>query len=289
MKIIFLGTGGGRDMMIAQIRRTGGIFFDLGKTKFILDPGPGSLVHAVALGLQPEKWNGVLLSHLHPDHATDVNAYLDGIERPFIVAEEHCLLDKKDMNKGKEKKDDFDYFPCVTVYHQEKSKTYPVKDCSVVEVNGVKINATKAAHYIPAVGFRIRGDQTDAKGVVQSFDIGYTSDGEYYKGMERHYDGCKILIINVVIPKGGEAKRPGYMSVDGIITMLKAMKEKPQLVILTHFSFWFMRSNLWKQDKIIQDATKVRTIHAEDFMTVDLPTLAVSQHKEKKMPTGVKE
>ena len=53
-------------------------------------------------------------------------------------------------------------------------------------------------------------------------------------------------------------------------------------MILTHFSFWFMRSNLWKQEKIIQDATKVRTIHAEDFMTLDLATLQASQYKESK-------
>lgn len=280
MKIIFLGTGGGRDMMIAQERRTGGLFFDLEKTKFIIDPGPGSLYHAVSLGLSPEKWNGVLLSHLHPDHSSDVNAYLDGIEKPFLVAEEHCLVEKRKLERGKEKTN-FDYHPCVTVFHQEKSKTYPIKDGETVEVNDMRITATKTVHYIPAVGFRIKTKQTDAKG-LQNIDIGYTSDGEYYRGMEKHYDGCKVLIINVVIPKGGEARRPGYMSVDGIIALLHAMKQKPNLVVLTHFSFWFLRSNLWKQEKIIQDATKVRTIHAEDFMSLDLASLAVSQMKPKK-------
>ncbi len=272
MKLIFLGTGGGRDMMIAQERRTGGIFFDLVSTKFILDPGPGSLVHAVSLGLRPEKWNGVLLSHLHPDHAADVNAYLDGIPSPFIVAEEHCLVEKKKLERGKEKTD-FDYFPCVTVFHQEKSKVYPMKEGSTADINELRITAAKAQHYIPTVGFRIKKDNVD---------VGYTSDGEYYKGMEKRFDGCKVLIINVVIPKGGEARRPGYMSVDGIITMLKAMKEKPKLIILTHFSFWFMRSNLWKQEKIIQDATGVKCIHAEDFMSLDLETLATSHVKSKR-------
>src|SRR3989338_5736678 len=215
MRLIFLGTGGGRDMMIAQERRTGGIFFDLGN-KFILDPGPGSLYHACSLGLDPHTWNGVMLSHLHPDHAADVNAYLDGIPSPFLVAEEHCLIEKKQLERGKEKTD-FDYFPCVTVFHQEKSKVYPMKEGSAATVNGVQITATKAEHYIPAVGFRIKKD---------AVDVGYTSDGEYYRGMEKHYEGCKVLIINTVIPKGGEAKRPGYMSVDGIIALLKAMKEK---------------------------------------------------------------
>ncbi len=271
MRLVFLGTGGGRHMMLSQVRRTGGIFFDLDKVKFILDPGPGSLVHAINLGLKPEKWNGVLLSHLHPDHAADVNVYLDGMEKPFIIAEEHCLLEKKSA-RGKIK-DDFDYFPCVTFYHREKSDAYPVKHGSAAEINGVKIAAVKANHYIPTVGFRIIGSQ---------FDIGCTSDGSYYKGMERHYDGCKILIINVVVPKGKASTKPGYMSVDGIITMLNQMKQKPKLIILTHLGFWMLRSNMWKQEKIIQDATKVRTIHAEDFMTLDISDLSVSQHKVPK-------
>lgn len=254
-------------MMTAQVRKTGGLFFDLDKTKFIVDPGPGSLVHAVALGLQPEKWNGVLLSHLHPDHAADVNAYLDGIREPFLVAEEHCVFDKKKTKSG------FDYYPCVTFYHREKSKLYAVKPGDEVEAGGLRINAIKTAHNFPAVGFRIKSDEVD---------VGYTSDGAYYKGMEKHYDGCNILVINIVIPKGQIARRPGYMGVDGVISLLNGMKKKPDLAVLTHFSFWFMRSNLWKQEKIIQDATKVRTIHSEDFMSIDLKTLTVTKYRETK-------
>ncbi len=264
MKLIFLGTGGGRDMMIAQVRKTGGLFFDMGKTKFIVDPGPGALVHAVNLGLRPDTWKGLLLSHFHIDHSADANALLDGLKDPFLVAEEHCFPDYKGKEKG--------IFRCIAPYHVEKSKSYSVKPGDKVKINQIEFQAIKADHYDPVVGFRISGE---------GFDVGYTSDGAYYKGMEKYYDGCKILIINVVIPKGGEAKRSGYMSVDGIITLLRAMEKKPQLVILTHFSFWFMRSNLWKQEKIIQDATKVKTIHAEDFMALDLETLAITKYKEK--------
>lgn len=264
MKITFLGTGGGRDMMIAQTLKTGGLFFETDKSKFILDPGPGSLVHAVQLGLQPEKWNGVVLSHFHPDHSTDANAYLDGMKEPFLVAEEHCVLNKRQT------KADFDYYPCVTPYHQAKVKLSVMKPDTKADVNGVKFNGTKCDHYDPAIGFRISAD---------GIEVGYTSDSAYYKGMEKYYDGCNLLIINVVIPKGQVAKRPGYMSVDGIISLLNAMKKKPEIVILTHFSFWFMRSNLWKQEKIIQDATKVKTIHAEDFMTIDAKTLAITKYR----------
>ncbi|MBI2579348.1 MAG: hypothetical protein HYW27_00420, partial [Candidatus Aenigmarchaeota archaeon] len=33
---------------------------------------------------------------------------------------------------------------------------------------------------------------------------------------------------------------------------------------------WMLRANLWKQEKIIKDATGVQVIHADDFMQVDI-------------------
>ena len=69
------------------------------------------------------------------------------------------------------------------------------------------------------------------------------------------------------------------MSVDGVLELLRAMKNKPELLVLHHLSFWMMRANLWKQEKIIQDATKVRTIHSEDFMEIDPVTLTATKYK----------
>ncbi|MFA4819968.1 MAG: MBL fold metallo-hydrolase [Candidatus Aenigmatarchaeota archaeon] len=267
MKLIFLGTGGGRSVMFSQIRKTGGLFFDMEKTKFILDPGTGSLVHAINLELKPEKWNGVIVSHFHPDHTADANTYLDGLKDPFLIAEEHCILNKRQT------KADFDYYPCITPYHQNMAKVHAMKADSEVTINGIKFKATKADHYAPTIGFRI---------TTEGVDVGYTSDSSYFKGMEKYYDGCKLLLINVLVPKGQETKKHWHMSVDGIISLLNAMKQKPQLVVLTHLSFWMMRANLWKQEKIIQDATKVKIMHADDFMSIDLKTLSVTKHREGK-------
>lgn len=149
-------------------------------------------------------------------------------------------------------------------------------------IDGIEFTAVRADHYDPTVGFRIRTDQHDAKGVTHRLDVGYTSDGTYYKGMEKNYEGCRLLIMNVLVPKGQEVERRKHMSVDSVIEFLRAMKQKPSLVILHHLSFWMMRSNLWKQEKIIQDATKAKTIHAEDFMSIDLKTLAVEKYRESK-------
>lgn len=273
MRLVFLGTGGGRHVMQAQVRRTGGLFFDLDDVKFIVDPGPGALVHAHALGLNPDKWNGVFVSHLHPDNCSDANVLLDGMKEPFLVAEEHCVLPMEKLKSKRNGKKNFHWYPIVSYYHQNFAKhLHPVKHKDVVNVAGLAVNVYKSLHYDPTVGFFIKH---------QKIKIGYPADGPYYKGQEKHYDGCDVLILNILIPKGKKPLERKHMSVDDAIRFVNGMKSKPKVVIMQHFSFWMLRSNIWKQSKILQDATKVRVIHAEDFMEVDLKTFETRILKPK--------
>lgn len=255
--MIFLGTGGGRHVMFTQVRKTGGLFFDLDDVKFVIDPGPGALIYSQALKLKPEKWDGIFLSHLHVDNSADANVLLDGMESSFLVAEQHCILPKE---KTKDKT--FDYFPCITHYHQEKVKDlYPVKSGDNIKVRGMEITAVKSDHSCPTTGFVINHPK---------IKLGYLADGYYYRGQERHFEGCDIIIFNILVPKGQEPDEVRHMSIDDAIVFLKAMNKKPKLAIIQHFSFWMIRNNLFKQRKILEDATKVRTIDAEDFMELDL-------------------
>lgn len=261
MKIVFLGSGGARHMMQTQVRKTGGIFFDLDDVKFIVDPGPGSLVHAHTLKLDPEKWNGIMLSHFHVDNACDANVLLDGMKDSFLVAEEHCLIPREKFKKK------IDYYPCITTYHQKLVKhLHPVRNNDSVTVGSMKISAVKAVHDDPCVGFVIRHPK---------ITIGYPADGIYYKGQEKAYEGCDVLILNVLVPKGKKPDIDKHMSVDGAIEFVRGMAKKPKLIIIHHLSFWMLRSNIFKQVKIIQDATKVRTINSEDFMELDLDKLTM--------------
>ncbi|MCX6818491.1 MAG: MBL fold metallo-hydrolase [Candidatus Aenigmarchaeota archaeon] len=182
---------------------------------------------------------------------------LDGIKNPILIAEEHCLTLSDD------------YYPCVSNYHQKKAKTYKAVDGSEFKINPLNIKATKADHYAPTVGFRIEGTKT----------ICYAGDGTYYKGQEKNYDGCDILILNVLVPKGKIALLRKHMSVDEAIKLINRIENKPELVIIQHFSFWMLRSGLQLQIKAIRDATGVKVIAAEDFMEVDLNTLNTRELK----------
>lgn len=264
-RIIFLGTGGGRHVMLAQARRTGGIYVELDGLRFIIDPGPGSLVHARQIKLNPETWHGVFLSHVHPDNSSDSDALLDGMKSPFVVAEAHCV------NPSEE------FYPVVSKYQQKKAQVYPVEGGEKLKVSDMDILVTKADHYDPCVGFVVKGTKT----------IGYAADGTYYDGQEKHFEGCDLLILNVLVPVGKKTEPHRHMSVEEAITLVKTMKDKPKLVIIQHFSFWMLHAGVQAQAKLIEKETGVKTIAAEDFMELDLDRLEVVKEAKQKTLQGL--
>ena len=268
--ITFLGTGGGGNVLFAQIRATGGLYFELDNLRFIIDPGPGSLVNIKKLKLPNP--HGILLSHLHPDHCTDVNPIIGGLDKSFLIAEEHCLKPISYTNRIS--KEVMECYPCVDKYHQNKvTFLKAVKPNEKVEIPTDKINrqikskitieTTETEHYVPTVGFKIIGSKV----------IGYPCDGPYFSGQEKNYENCDLIIFNVLVPYGKKSEPHKHMSVDGMIEFLKKLKHKPNVSIIQHFSFWMLKANVHSQAKIIEEHTGIRTIPAKDFMTFNLDSL----------------
>lgn len=79
--ITFLGTGGARFMITSQLLATGGLWFNIEGTNFLVDPGPGCIVQATKRKLNPEKLSGIIVSHRHLDHAADVNIMVEAMTR----------------------------------------------------------------------------------------------------------------------------------------------------------------------------------------------------------------
>ncbi|HTW91024.1 MAG TPA: MBL fold metallo-hydrolase [bacterium] len=80
-RMVILGSGGARIVVAKQLRSSGGIWFSLGGTQFLLDPGPGALVRMTGSRhkLDPTKLSGILLSHRHLDHSGDVNNMIEAM------------------------------------------------------------------------------------------------------------------------------------------------------------------------------------------------------------------
>lgn len=275
--LTFLGTGGGGKVTYYQARATGGLHLSLDKLTILIDPGPGSLVWLRRLKLKEP--DVLLLSHLHMDHATDVNSILDGMKNPRIIAERHCL----ELSEN--------YYPCISKYHQKIAKFIRAveggEEISSNEMkifkDDIRIVVTKAEHHAPCVGFKIIGKKI----------IGYPSDGIYYKGQEKRFENCDLIVFNVLIPYGSKKENINkgennngkkHMSIEDVIEFINTMNEetKPKLIVLQHFSFLMLKNNVYKQARIVEDKTRIRTIAAEDFMQIDLDSLEIIRRKDIK-------
>jgi ribonuclease BN (tRNA processing enzyme) len=95
--------------------------------------------------------------------------------------------------------------------------------------------------------------------------VGYTADGEYYDGQEKHFRGCDYLLINCHRPKDFPLKE--FMDSEGARKLVE--KSRPGTAILTHFGRRIMKGVAEKEARWIQEKTGIRTIAARDGMIVD--------------------
>jgi len=79
--IKFLGTAGARFVVMKQLRASGGVWLSVGKTNLYIDPGPGALVRCLSSKpkLEASTLDGILLTHKHLDHSSDVNVMIEAM------------------------------------------------------------------------------------------------------------------------------------------------------------------------------------------------------------------
>ncbi len=120
------------------------------------------------------------------------------------------------------------------------------------EVSGVRILGCEARHSDPgAVGFRFETNMGD---------VGYTSDTEFFEGIEHFYEGVRVLILCVLRP-GGEPWK-GHMTTDDAIRIVDAVK--PEFVVLTHFGMKMIFRSPAKEARRLEKETGVRALAALD-------------------------
>jgi len=252
LQIVFLGTGGGRFATITQRRRTGGIRILHEKVNIHLDPGPGALIYSLEAGLDPQKINGVLISHCHPDHYNDAEVFIEAMTRGMtrkrgVLAAAHSVLSGNQQCE-----------PSISKYHQTMpEQVVDAKPGTSFNVDGIRISAAEARHTDPdAVGFRF---ETPDFG-----DIAYTSDSEYFEGIDKSYRGVRLLILCVMRPAGSPWK--GHMTTDDAVKIIE--EAKPEMAVLTHFGMQMIFKGPENEARLIQQKTGIPTIAAADNMRI---------------------
>ncbi len=252
LEIIFIGTGGGRFATITQKLRTGGIRILSDELNVHLDPGPGALIHSLEAGLDPQKLNGILVSHSHIDHTNDAAVFIEamtagGTRKRGLLAASHSVL------YGNEICD-----KAISNYHIKlPEKVIEAKAGDTFKIGNLDVKVCKAVHSDPeTVGFRFD------TGSFGSF--AYMPDSEYFEGIGDFLSGVRLLILSVLRPSGKPWK--GHMSTDDAIKIINVVR--PEIVIITHLGTLMIIKGPDSEASFIQGSTGITTKAAKDGMHV---------------------
>ncbi|NIO23122.1 MAG: MBL fold metallo-hydrolase [Candidatus Aenigmarchaeota archaeon] len=252
MKITFLGTAGGRIVIMTQIRASGGFVLEMDNELIHIDPGPGALVRAKQYGVNLRKLTGVVVSHAHTDHYTDAEMVIESMAQG-AMKKRGVLIGSEFAIKGGDS-----YRPAVSPYHLKFLDRYEILGPgNKTKIGKIEIEATPTKHgETKALGLVFRGSKT----------LGYAGDGEYFEGQEKHFEGCDYLVLNVLRPKNVEW--PEHMNSNQAVKLIG--KVRPSLAVIQHFGMKMLKAKPEREAKWIEKETGVKTIAARDGMTIDL-------------------
>ncbi len=241
-------------MVSRQLRASGGLWFELGGEKILVDPGPGSLVRCLNSRpkMDPAVLDGIILTHRHLDHSNDVNVMIEAMSdggnkregflygpsdvfaepEPVVQVYVRSFLEKMDILKeGKEIKRPFFTLKTPVLHHHP------------VETYGLQF-------YLPYG------------------NISLIADTAYFPELIEHYREADILIINVVIYKDDMPKRIYHLNLKQAKELIRGIK--PELAILTHFGLSMLKEKPYLLARRLQEELKIRVIAANDGLKIPL-------------------
>ena len=254
LRLHMLGTGGGRFTMITQLRRTAGIRVVHGGTDVHIDPGPGALVYSTWARLSPQRLDGVVVTHCHPDHYTDGEVLVEAMthgtqDKRGVLAASRSVLHGGD-----------DHDASVSRYHQDLVKEiYQLGDDTSFRVDDLLFSSAEARHSDPDT-FGLKVD------VPEIGSIGYTSDTAPFEGLGDAYRGCRLLILCVLRPRGKPLRY--HLCTDDALKLLQEVR--PGLAVLTHFGMSMLNAGPEEEASYLEAETGVPTVPAKDGMTITL-------------------
>ena len=252
MKITFLGTGGGRFVVLNQLRATGGFIIESKNLNMHVDPGPGAIVRAKQFKKNLAKLNSIFVSHHHPDHYTDLEVVIEAMtlgakkKRGILISNENVIKGFDDVP------------PVVSPFHLNVlEKIYILKPDEEISFLNVKLKTTKCVHGEEnCMGFVLEDEKK----------IGYTADGEYYEGQENYFKDCDCLIINCLRPRNSEPY--GHMTADKAKILIE--RAKPKLAILQHLGMKMLFGVAEREAKWIEQETGIKTVAAKDGQVFEI-------------------
>lgn len=247
LNVTFLGTGGGRMVVLNQLRRSGGFWLNLDGTNILQDPGPGSLVMVHQQRLSPRNLDAIVLSHRHIDHSNDINVMTEAMTMGGFQPRGRLIVPGDSLNTD----------PVVLQYIRPFVEITEIKEGMKIQLRDIKIEfPVKNRHPVETYG---------AIYEFKSRRLGYIPDTEYFPEIAGAYRGVDFLIINVVRMKTDKSIR--HLNINEAGELINEIR--PKKAILTHFGLQVLKASPELQAKIISDRTGVEVIAAYDGMRMN--------------------
>ncbi len=218
MDITVLGSG---TAIPEKGRGSPGLAVRSGDTLLFLDLGAGSLYRAARFDIDVAGVDGVLLSHLHPDHTGDLVPLLFAFRNPEWPREEPLSIFGPPGLEEFLRSLDAAYGAWIAAegyYRYEK-----VLHRGEAPLKGVRLRACPVRHGPPAIAYEISGE--GGKRLV------YSGDTEYCDELAGFAEEADLLILECSFPEGEE--RPGHLTPSGAGRI--AGKARCRRLLLTHF------------------------------------------------------
>jgi phosphoribosyl 1,2-cyclic phosphodiesterase len=251
MRLTFLGVAGGRWVVLRQLRASGGMILELADQKIHIDPGPGALVRASEQKIDLCNLSAVVVSHRHQDHMNDAVVAIESMTKGATKKRGVFISSSSVINGGK------DNPPILDSFHKEKLERLEVMSPGdTLKLGKVRVKATPTEHRdAEGLGFLFEGE---------GMRIGYTGDGEYFRGMEKHFMGCDFLVMNVLRPRTDEW--PGHMNSEGALRLVSGAR--PERAVMQHFGMKMLSGVAEKEAAWISSQSGVKTVAARDGMVI---------------------
>jgi len=246
--IKFLGTGGARFVVSKQLRSTAGIWLNYKGTNVYIDPGPGAIVRirSSKRKLEPEKLDGIILTHKHLDHANDVNVLIEAMTEGGF-RKRGVLICPRDAIEGEAVV--FSKFTgkLERIEIMGEGKNYKVKDVTL---------STPVKHIHPVETYGLLFDL----GIIVSM----ISDTRYFDELSTYY-ASDVMIVNVLRSKPiGKDDEIDHLSLPDFVNLVKSVK--PKVAIMTHFGMSLIREKPHIVAERIKEETGVEVVAAYDGM-----------------------
>jgi len=250
--IKFIGTAGARFVVMKQLRSSGGVWLSAAGTNLSMDPGPGALVRCLNSKpkLDPSTLDGIILTHKHLDHSSDVNVMIEAMtdggftKRGVLFAPEDAL--EKD--------------PVVFKYVRSYlEKIEILRENSRYQIGGISFStALRHRHGVETYGINFK---------MASHTVSFITDTRFFPELSDFYRG-EVLVIHVVRLKPIGDDPIDHLSIEDVKTIVR--KAKPKLTILTHFGMTMVKAKPWEVAAELEKELGSKVIAAGDGMRINL-------------------